>query len=86
MFLGPHHELPVQVTGNVMSGFTGEFTPRTVGPHTISVLFNGQAIQGTPFTAKAYDASTVYVGPLPHGHVGSPLQFTGKKNYVESIK
>lgn len=73
---GPHHELPVQVTGNVMSGFTGEFTPRTVGPHSISVLYNGQPVQGTPFTAKAYDASKVYVGPLPHGHVGSPLQFT----------
>uniref|UniRef100_A0A0A9Z2Z4 Filamin-A n=3 Tax=Lygus hesperus TaxID=30085 RepID=A0A0A9Z2Z4_LYGHE len=73
---GPHHELPVQVTGNVMSGFTGEFTPRSVGPHQISVLYNGQPVQGTPFTAKAYDASKVYVGPLPHGHVGSPLQFT----------
>ncbi|XP_014240191.1 filamin-A isoform X2 [Cimex lectularius] len=73
---GPHHELPVQVTGNVMSGFTGEFTPRTVGPHQISVLYNGQPVQSTPFTAKAYDASKVYVGTIPHGHVGNPVQFT----------
>lgn len=75
---GPDSELPVSVTGSVTSGFTAEFTPRQVGPHTLSVLYNGQPVSGTPFTAKAYDASTVYVGPLPHGRVGSSLQFTGE--------
>lgn len=59
------------------SGFTAEFTPREVGPHSISVEYNGHPVSGTPFVAKAYDAKKVYVGPLPQGHVGKPLQFTG---------
>lgn len=69
--------LCMQVTGNVHSGFTAEFTPREVGPHSISVEYNGHPVSGTPFVAKAYDAKKVYVGPLPQGHVGKPLQFTG---------
>ncbi|KAG8281178.1 hypothetical protein J6590_063971 [Homalodisca vitripennis] len=73
---GPSCELPVKVTGNVHSGFTAEFTPREVGPHSISVEYNGHPVSGTPFIAKAYDAKRVYVGPLPQGHVGKPLQFT----------
>lgn len=75
---GPSCELPVKVTGNVHSGFTAEFTPREVGPHSISVEYNGHAVSGTPFIAKAYDAKRVYVGSLPQGHVGKPLQFTGR--------
>uniref|UniRef100_A0A1B6E957 Calponin-homology (CH) domain-containing protein n=2 Tax=Clastoptera arizonana TaxID=38151 RepID=A0A1B6E957_9HEMI len=73
---GPSCELPVKVTGNVHNGFTAEFTPREVGPHSISVEYNGHPVSGTPFVAKAYDAKRVYVGPLPQGHVGNTLQFT----------
>ncbi|RZF46786.1 hypothetical protein LSTR_LSTR016057 [Laodelphax striatellus] len=73
---GPNCELPVKVTGNVHSGFTAEFTAREVGPHSISVEYNGHSVSGTPFIAKAYDARRVHVGPLPQGHVGNSLQFT----------
>lgn len=70
------------MTGNVHSGFTAEFTPREVGPHSISVEYNGHPVSGTPFIAKAYDAKRVYVGSLPQGHVGKPLQFTGELNVI----
>ncbi|XP_049948482.1 filamin-A [Schistocerca serialis cubense] len=72
---GPSSELPVKVTGNIHSGFTAEFTPREVGAHSITVEYNGHAVSGTPFIAKAYDAKRVFVGPLPKGSVGKTLQF-----------
>ncbi|XP_063231927.1 LOW QUALITY PROTEIN: filamin-C [Bacillus rossius redtenbacheri] len=72
---GPAGELPVKVTGNIHSGFTAEFTPREVGPHSITVEYNGHPVSGTPFVAKAYDAKRVLVGTLPKGSVGKTLQF-----------
>lgn len=77
-FSGPTSELPVKVTGNVHNGFTAEFTPQQVGPHTISVDYNGHPIYGTPFVCKVYDSKKVLVGDVPKGHVGNTLQFTGK--------
>lgn len=78
---GPTTELPVKVTGNIHSGFTAEFTPRVVGPHTITVEYNGHPVSGTPFVAKAYNANRVLVGPLPRGFVGKTVQFWGKDYY-----
>nr|CAD7428833.1 unnamed protein product [Timema monikensis] len=72
----PSTELPVKVTGNIHSGFTAEFTPRDVGPHSISVEYNGHPVSGTPFVAKVYDYKRVFVGALPKGSVGKSLQFT----------
>ena len=37
-------ELPVRVTGNIHSGFTAEFTPVSVGAHTINVDYNGYPV------------------------------------------
>ncbi|CAB3388551.1 Hypothetical predicted protein [Cloeon dipterum] len=70
------HDLPVKVTGNVHAGFTAEFTPREVGGHAVSVEYNGHAVSGTPFVAKAFDAKRVFVGALPSGSVGKSLHFT----------
>lgn len=66
------------MTGNIDSGFVAEFTPRDVGAHTLTVEYNGQAVGGTPFVSKAYDAKRVYVGPLPRGQIGKTLEFLGK--------
>lgn len=55
-----------------------EFTPQDVGPHTLTVEYNGQPVGGTPFVSKAYDAKRVYVGPLPRGQVGKTLEFLGE--------
>jgi filamin len=41
----PNGELPVRVTGNIQSGFTAEFTPTSVGAHTINVDYNGYPVQ-----------------------------------------
>ncbi|XP_037903805.1 filamin-B isoform X3 [Hermetia illucens] len=73
---GPHGELPVRVTGDIHAGFTAEFTPTSVGGHTINVEYNGYPVQGTPFLAKAYDAGKVVVGSVSRGTVGRPVQFT----------
>lgn len=42
---GPRGELPVRVTGDAHTGFTAEFTPHAVGPHTITVDYNGHPVQ-----------------------------------------
>ena len=42
---GPLGELPVRVTGDVHAGFTAEFTPSTVGAHSINVEYNGYPVQ-----------------------------------------
>ncbi|XP_037956587.1 filamin-C isoform X2 [Teleopsis dalmanni] len=73
---GPHGELPVRVTGDIHAGFTAEFTPVTVGGHSINVEYNGFPVQGTPFLAKSYDATKVVVGSVSRGTVGRPVQFT----------
>lgn len=73
---GPHGELPVRVTGDIHAGFTAEFTPSSVGGHSINVEYNGFAVQGTPFLAKSYDASKVVVGSVSRGTMGRPVQFT----------
>lgn len=80
---GPTAELPVKVTGNVNIGFTAEFTPFQVGAHSISVEYNGHAVSGTPYVAKAYDSSRVLVGHVPKGHVGNTFQFTGIVEYFQ---
>lgn len=79
---GPTTELPVKVTGNVNIGFTAEFTPHQVGAHSISVEYNGHAVNGTPYIAKAYDSSKVLVGHVPKGHVGNTFQFTGTLKHI----
>lgn len=42
---GPQGELPVRISGDVQSGFTAEFTPTNVGPHSVNVEYNGYAVQ-----------------------------------------
>ena len=73
----PTIELPVKVTGGIHTGFTAEFTPREVGVHAISVEYNGHPVNGTPFLAKAFDASRVKIGPLgSRVAIGQPQVFS----------
>ena len=51
---GPRSDLPVQVTGNIKSGFLAEFLPEEVGPYVISVEYNNVPVGGTPFTGIIY--------------------------------
>ena len=66
----------LNVNGDVETGFLAEFTPTEIGPHMISVEYNSEPVDGTPFVGNTYDASKVTVSPIPQGKVGKPLQFT----------
>ncbi|XP_014219845.1 filamin-A isoform X2 [Copidosoma floridanum] len=69
-------ELPVKVTGDVYAGFSAEFTPVEVGGHVVTVEYNGHAVNGTPFLAKAFDASRVVIGPMGRASVGRAQHFS----------
>eukprot|EP00096_Caligus_rogercresseyi_P015922 TRINITY_DN841_c0_g1_i2.p1 TRINITY_DN841_c0_g1~~TRINITY_DN841_c0_g1_i2.p1 ORF type:complete len:1301 (+),score=355.07 TRINITY_DN841_c0_g1_i2:98-4000(+) len=76
---GPSDDIPVKVTGGVKVGFTAEFVPQEVGIHLILVEYNEIAVGGTPFYAKAYDASSVDVSEIPKTTPGKTVTFAGKK-------
>lgn len=76
--LGPSDDIPVKVTGNVKNGFTAEFVPKEVGPHTILVEYNGMAVGGTPFFSKAYSSEHVAVSDIPKSSGGKTVKFAGK--------
>ena len=84
-FSGPTEDIPVKVTGNVKSGFTAEFLPSEVGIHMILVEYNGMAVGGTPFYAKAFDSENVVVSEITKAntasqalHAGKTVTFAGK--------
>lgn len=77
----------VEITGpsggevfcNVSNGVNGqnvEYVPKEVGDHKIAIKYRDTEIEGSPFTAKAYDTSAIVVTPLQDGMVGSPVEFT----------
>ncbi|XP_059081072.1 uncharacterized protein LOC131878933 [Tigriopus californicus] len=72
---GPSDDIPVKVTGNVKNGFTAEFVPKEVGPHTILVEYNGMAVGGTPFFSKAYSSDHVAVSDIPKSSGGKTVKF-----------
>ena len=56
--------LPVQVIGEFPQNVSAEYQPSEVGPHSVSVLLDGQAVHGSPFTCNVYDVSRVLVSGL----------------------
>ncbi|CAH0406004.1 unnamed protein product [Chilo suppressalis] len=71
---GPRGEVPVRLTGDVVSGLVASFTPRNVGPHVLTAHYNNQPVPGTPFTCKAYDGKLVSVTGGSSARVGVPVQ------------
>ncbi|XP_034327974.2 filamin-A isoform X1 [Magallana gigas] len=68
-----------EVFCNVSNGVNGqnvEYVPKEVGDHKIAIKYRDTEIEGSPFTAKAYDTSAIVVTPLQDGMVGSPVEFT----------
>ena len=59
------------------NGFVAQFIPTAVGLHVILVEYNGVAVGGTPFYAKAYDTDGVGVSEIPRGTVGKTVTFAG---------
>lgn len=71
---GPRGEVPVRMTGDAVSGLIANFTPRNVGPHTLTAHYNNQPVPGTPFVCKAYDGKLVSVTGGVSARVGVPVQ------------
>ncbi|XP_062567858.1 filamin-A-like isoform X3 [Saccostrea cucullata] len=80
-------KVDVEITGpsgrsvpcDISSGSQGqivEYVPTEVGDHKIFIKYRDTEIEGSPFTAKAYDTSAITVTPLQDGMVGSPVEFT----------
>lgn len=53
------------------------FNPSEVGVWQISVLYDGDHINGSPFQVHVYDATNVKVYGLEGGVVGTGLNFNG---------
>ncbi|XP_047523197.1 filamin-A isoform X1 [Pieris napi] len=71
---GPRGEVPVRLTGDVVSGLVASFTAKNVGPHTLTAHYNNQAVPGTPFICKAYDSKLVSVTGGTLARMGVPVQ------------
>ncbi|KAJ2946351.1 hypothetical protein O0L34_g12388 [Tuta absoluta] len=71
---GPRGEVPVRLTGDSVTGLVASFTPRNVGPHTLTAHYNNQPVPGTPFVCKAYDGKLVSVTGGTAARVGVPVQ------------
>ncbi|XP_021372145.1 filamin-A-like isoform X4 [Mizuhopecten yessoensis] len=64
---------------NIVQGHsdqTIEYVPEEVGDHNIHLKYMGNDVEGSPFTAKAYDTSAIIITPLQNGLVGSSFDFT----------
>lgn len=41
---GPRGEVPVRLTGDAVTGLVASFTPKNVGPHTLTAQYNSQIV------------------------------------------
>ncbi|XP_052737340.1 filamin-A [Bicyclus anynana] len=71
---GPRGEVPVRLTGEALTGLVASFTPKHVGPHTLTAHYNNQPVPGTPFVCKAYDSKLVSVNGGSSARIGVPVQ------------
>ena len=63
---GPKGEhVPVKLILQPNGDFVGEFTPTTIGQHRIEILYAGQAVNGSPFMANAYDPHACEIKNMP---------------------
>ena len=63
--------MPVRVQQGAAGGrYSAEFQPSEVGPHTVSVVMDGEPVGGSPFTCNIYDVGRVVVSGLENTKVG----------------
>ncbi|KAL8600676.1 hypothetical protein ACOMHN_006742 [Nucella lapillus] len=67
--------LPFEKTTEKDGNLLVTYTPREVGDHVISVQCLSQEVNGSPITAKAYNAGAITVTSLDDGFVGHPMDF-----------
>lgn len=70
--------VPVRCYQTKTGKLQAEFTARDVGPHTVEVLHQAKAVQGSPFTCEAHDADCVRIMDIPstQGNVGERIAFS----------
>ncbi|MCL4126989.1 UNVERIFIED_CONTAM: hypothetical protein GTU68_013228, partial [Idotea baltica] len=68
--------VPIQLEGELPKKLTAEFQPLEVGPHTVNVYIDGEAVGGSPFTCNIYDVTKVNVSGLENTKVNRPVTFT----------
>ena len=66
-------ELPVDMESIESGKFKADFIPFEVGPHTVSVVMNGEPVGGSPFICNIYDVSKVLVTGLGSSKVSSKI-------------
>ncbi|ULT80006.1 hypothetical protein L3Y34_010535 [Caenorhabditis briggsae] len=71
------NDLPVNVTRSRENNtlHIATYVPKCVGNHLIDITLGGEAIAGSPFTAKAYDARKTVLVPPTGAVVGKPATF-----------
>ena len=57
-------------------GHTVEYIPTEVGDHRIEIKYGDSEIEGSPFTAKAYDTHAIRVSKFGDSLIGKPVEFT----------
>jgi filamin len=82
-------ELPVDMESIDSGKFKADFIPFEVGPHTVSVVMNGEPVGGSPFICNIYDVSKVLVTGLGSSKVNSKIfnlfpifEFISKNEFV----
>ena len=82
-----NRQVHTRVSQSQGSAYQAEFTPNEVGPHSVSVLFGGQPVPGSPATTFAYDASRVkIVDVTPSGGLAQERGFTGEYSLESLVK
>ena len=47
-----------------------------LGPHSISIILDGESVAGSPFNCNVYNVGRVRITGLQDGRVGEPITFT----------
>lgn len=51
----------------------------------IEVIYNGMAVAGSPFTAKAFNVAAIAVSPVGMGMIGVPVEFSSKSVCMSKV-
>ncbi|XP_059143816.1 filamin-B-like, partial [Physella acuta] len=68
--------VPYKQTTDSTGDTVVKYTPTKIGEYTIYVKYCDHHVNGSPFTAKAYNIGAISVSPLDDGFVNQPMHFT----------
>ncbi|RUS75786.1 hypothetical protein EGW08_016447, partial [Elysia chlorotica] len=77
---GRVHTLPVMYHNE--GEHAGNFIPNEVGEWTMTILYDGENIQGSPYPVRVFDPSLVRITDLQGGKVGHGITFGADASYA----